>query len=346
VMPELLRLFPYAAYGVQMAIADFIDYHLHGAEFQLKAYYEWQSDAREDQAARKAWSYASTDPSGKKTYARRYTQSFAKIDRLSKKIKDDHVLSGNRLAVGEAMSKVWPQVSSAMWASNPDPRDFRAVYEFDGSERGREKWRVVSGSGFGEILVAYLERSVEEEIVARSTHFHARAERNGDRIYVYNRNRLDDGWSLPGGSRGSSAVGKEMEWETANFEVILQPEETDRVEKAIEAFNRTSGENSVTVDRESVHDVGFLYRFMVPANVNRAMVEQVVSNARQFAGSALHAGAKPGYGGIKLDNIAVSAAKGSSAIEFAAIGPEFFDRLTFKIVAMADVASIAEFVSV
>jgi hypothetical protein len=51
-------------------------------------------------------------------------------------------------------------------------------------------------------------------------------------------------------------------------------------------------------------------------------------------------------GGIKLDNIDVAAASGSSTIEFAAVGPEFFDNLTFTILATNDVSSVAEFVQV
>jgi hypothetical protein len=51
-------------------------------------------------------------------------------------------------------------------------------------------------------------------------------------------------------------------------------------------------------------------------------------------------------GGIKMSNIPVISSPTSQKIEFAAIGPDFFDRLTFRIVSMKHISSLAQFASV
>jgi uncharacterized protein YmfQ (DUF2313 family) len=50
-------------------------------------------------------------------------------------------------------------------------------------------------------------------------------------------------------------------------------------------------------------------------------------------------------GGIKMSNIPVISSAASQKIEFAAIGPDFFDRLTFRIVSMKHIVSLAQFAS-
>jgi len=50
-------------------------------------------------------------------------------------------------------------------------------------------------------------------------------------------------------------------------------------------------------------------------------------------------------GGIKMSNIPVISSSNSQMIAFAAIGPDFFDRLTFRIVSMKHIASLAQFAS-
>jgi CheY-like chemotaxis protein len=51
-------------------------------------------------------------------------------------------------------------------------------------------------------------------------------------------------------------------------------------------------------------------------------------------------------GGIKMSGIPVISSPTSQKIEFAAIGPDFFERLTFRIVSMKHIASLAQFASV
>ena len=51
-------------------------------------------------------------------------------------------------------------------------------------------------------------------------------------------------------------------------------------------------------------------------------------------------------GGIKMSNIPVVSSPASQKMEFAAVGPEFFERLTFRIVAMNRIVSLAQFASI
>ena len=51
-------------------------------------------------------------------------------------------------------------------------------------------------------------------------------------------------------------------------------------------------------------------------------------------------------GGIKMSNIPVISSPASQKIEFTAVGPELFDRLTFRITSLRHVASLVQFASV
>jgi len=64
------------------------------------------------------------------------------------------------------------------------------------------------------------------------------------------------------------------------------------------------------------------------------------------AASSRPTGVSSTPGGIKMSNIPVISSAASQKIEFAAIGPDFFDRLTFRIVSMKHIASLAQFASV
>ena len=67
------------------------------------------------------------------------------------------------------------------------------------------------------------------------------------------------------------------------------------------------------------------------------------TNANPRSSSSVNADAP---GGIKMSNIPVISSAASQKIEFAAIGPDFFDRLTFRIVSMRHIASLAQFASI
>jgi hypothetical protein len=77
-----------------------------------------------------------------------------------------------------------------------------------------------------------------------------------------------------------------------------------------------------------------------PAAASTAVSSDIVSGSNSFLSSD-----KNELGGIKMSNIPVISSAASQKMEFAAIGPDFFDRLTFRIVSMKHIASLAQFAS-
>jgi hypothetical protein len=106
--------------------------------------------------------------------------------------------------------------------------------------------------------------------------------------------------------------------------------------------------------RETVKEALSALGESISSSVNK--IPQVISSpfAAGSASPANFRGAKIGpanpaprdLGGIKMSNIPVISSTASQKIEFAAIGPDFFDQLTFRIVSMKHIVSLAQFASI
>ncbi|GEM_PF-3862705 len=71
----------------------------------------------------------------------------------------------------------------------------------------------------------------------------------------------------------------------------------------------------------------------------------VITAAGSNAGAEKPVEVTSSPGGIKMSGIQVASSPTSQKMEFAAVGPDFFDRLTFRIVSMKQIISLAQFAS-